>query len=275
MESYEIGFSDEFTYNNSLIKYEVTENGRLQLYVEDCAKALGVTQVRKLKDNTESINIRWERVYADLVGIEKIPDLGDFKKLDKETKQTVRDNLKSMTITETELYLWSFRVGSEQGQAFREWLARVVLPNLREHGIYITGMENMTPEEVKQVADERVERYILRKYGITIRRSLTDAIKQVLNPAPYEGYVYAKYTNLLYNVLFGMDCKDYKEQLGLREKDSLRDSIRDSDDFTTLTDIAKAEEFMGNLILSGVTDDSMLKNMMDNWHNSFKALSQA
>lgn len=273
MKGYEIGFSDEFTYNNAVIKYEVTEKGKLQLYVEDCARALGVAQIRKLKDDTESINIRWERVYADLVGIEKIPDLGDFKKLDKETKQTVRDNLKSMTITETELYLWSFRVGSEQGQAFRDWLAKVVLPNLREHGIYITGMENMTPEEVKQVADERVERYILRKYGIEIRRSLTDAIKQVINPAPYESYIYGSYTNLLYNILFGMDCNEYKEQLGLKKKDSLRDSIRDSDDFTTLTDIAKAEEFMGNLILSGITDQKMLKSMMDNWHNSLKVVN--
>lgn len=273
MESYEIGFSDEFTYDGSVIKYEVTEKGKLQLYVEDCARALGVVKVSTLTDKTESITVRWDRVYDDLVGIEKIPSLGNFGEMGKEEKKEVRDSLKSMTISETELYLWSFRVASDQGKLFRDWLARVVLPNLREHGIYITGMEDMTPEEVKQVADERVERYILRKYGVSIRRSLTDAIKQVLNPAPYEGYVYGIYTNLLYNVLFGMDCKEYKDQLGLEKKDSLRDSIRDSDDFTTLTDIAKAEEFMGNLILSGVTDHSMLKSMMDNWHCSFMAMN--
>lgn len=273
MESYEIGFSDEFTYNNSVIKYEVTETGKLQLYVEDCARALGVTDDKKLKDGSTSVTVRWNRVYDDLVDIEKIASAGDYKKMSKEGKQEIRDVMKSMTISETELYLWSFKVDSEQGRLFRDWLAKVVLPNLREHGIYITGMENMTPEEVKQVADERVERYILRKYGISIRRSLTDAIKQILNPAPYEGYVYAKYTNLLYNVLFGMDCKDYKDQLGLDKKDSLRDSIRDSEDYVSLTDIAKAEEFMGNLILSGVTDGSTLKGMMDNWHGSLKAVN--
>lgn len=273
MESYEIGFSDEFTYDGSIIKYEVTEQGKLQLYVEDCARALGVTDSRTLKDGSTSTTVRWNRVYDDLVGIEKIANTGDFKKLGKEAKKELRESMKSTTITETELYLWSFRVGSDKGKAFRDWLARIVLPNLREHGIYITGMEDMTPEEVKQVADERVERYILRKYGISIRRSLTDAIKQVLNPAPYEGYVYANYTNLLYNVLFGMDCKEYKEELGLKKKDSLRDNIRDSEDYESLTDIAKAEEFMGNLILSGITDSGMLKNMMDTWHSSVMVLN--
>lgn len=55
---YQIGFSDEFSYNNQPINYEITQEGRLQLYVEDCARALGVTQSKKLKDNTESITIR-------------------------------------------------------------------------------------------------------------------------------------------------------------------------------------------------------------------------
>lgn len=262
---YQIGFSDEFTYNNQPIKYEITQEGTLQLYVEDCAKALGVTDTKTLKGGTKSITVRWNRVYEDLVGIEKIANVGDFKKLDKDTKANLRNEMKTMTITESQLYLWSFRVSSEQGKLFRDWLANIVLPSLREHGIYVNGMENMTPEQIKKVTDARIERYILRKFGIGIRRGLTDTIKQVLNPSPNQWYIYANYTNALYRVLFGMDCKPYKESLGLSEKDSLRDAVDDD----TLETIAKAEEFMGSLIMSGISDINILENLVANWHINY------
>src|SRR5665648_193116 len=225
--SQQIGFSDEFTYN----------------------------------DQTISTTVRWERVYEDLVGIERIPNAGDLKSLSAETKKNIRDELKDMTITETQLYLWSFKVGSEQGKQFRNWLATIVLPNLRQHGIYVTGMESMSAEEVKSVTDQRIERYILRKFGIGIRRELTDIIQKVIKPAPFEGYKYGIYTNVVYRVLFGMDCKPYKESLGLAIKDSLRDSVST----TEINNITKAEDFMGNLIMSGMTDVSLLENLMGNW----------
>lgn len=196
------------------------------------------------------------------MGIEKISNLGDFKKLDKEAKANLRNEMKSMTITESQLYLWSFRVSSEQGKLFRDWLANTVLPNLREHGIYVDGMENMTPEQIKKVTDARIERYILRKFGIGIRRELTDTIKEVLNPSPNQWYIYANYTNALYRGLFGMECKPYKESLGLSEKDSLRDAVDDD----TLETIAKAEEFMGSLIMSGILDINILENLVTNWY---------
>lgn len=186
----QIGFSDEFTYNNLPIKYDITTNGHLGLYVEDCAKALGVTQTKNTNNGT-STTIRWERVYGDLVGIEKIPNFGDFKNLSKEDKKKQREIMKKMTITEQELYLWSFRVDTEQGKKFREWLANVVLPNLRQHGIYVTGMENMNVAEIQLAVQERTEAYILRKFGIGVRKELTDAIKEVINPLPCEAnYVY-------------------------------------------------------------------------------------
>lgn len=153
----QVGFSDEFSYNNHPIKYEVTKDNQLQLYIEDCAIALGVTQIKKLKDRSSSTTIRWEEVSSDLIAIDKIPTSWDLKKLNKEDKKEIRKQIKNMTITETQLYLWSFRVGSEQGKRFRDWLATVVLPNLREFGVYVNGMENMTPDEIKRTTDERIE----------------------------------------------------------------------------------------------------------------------
>src|SRR5665648_1183691 len=113
--SQQIGFSDEFTYN----------------------------------DQTISTTVRWERVYEDLVGIERIPNAGDLKSLSAETKKNIRDELKDMTITETQLYLWSFKVGSEQGKQFRNWLATIVLPNLRQHGIYAVSYTHLRAHETR------------------------------------------------------------------------------------------------------------------------------
>jgi prophage antirepressor-like protein len=267
----QIGFSDEFSYNNMPIKYEITTDNKLQFFVEDCAYALGVTQAKTLKDDSESITIRWERVYNDLIGIERIPNSGDFKNLDADVKKNIRNEMKKMTITESQLYLWSFRVDSEQGKDFRDWLATTVLPNLREHGIYVTGMENMTPDEIKRVTDERIESYILRKFGIGVRKELTDTIKKVLNPAPYEGWKYAKYMNIVYSVLFGMECKDYKLTRGLADNDSLRDDMKEKGEGKLLDLIAKTEDFMGSLIMAGITDFNMLENLINNWYNKFSA----
>lgn len=260
---YQVGFSDEFTYGNEVIKYEITKENTIQLYVEDCARALGVTQTKN-----GSTTVRWERVYGDLVGIEKIPNLGDFKSLDNTVKKDVRNLMKTTTISETELYLWSFRVDSEQGKRFRDWLAKIVLPNLREHGIYVTGMESMSAEEVKRVTDERIESYVLRKWGVGIRKSLTDTIQRIINPYPYENWKYGVYTNITYRVLFGYDCKQYKEALGLSDKDNLRDYMKDNNMDESINMIAKAEDFMSSLIMSGVTDEVMLETMMRNWYRN-------
>ncbi len=262
----QVGFSDEFSYNNHPIKYDITKDNKLNLYVEDCAFALGVTQTKNTQ-NGISETIRWERVYSDLVGIERIPNAGDFKNLTNEQKKQARKDMKTMTITETQLYLWSFRVDSEQGKKFRDWLAIIVLPNLREHGIYVNGMENMSAEEIKRTTDERIESYILRKFGIGIRKELTDTIKKVINPLPHEGYKYAIYTNVVYRVLFGMNCQEYKETRGLIKKDSLRDDMKEKGEGKLLDLIAKAEDFMGNLMMSGITDENMLENLISNWYS--------
>lgn len=267
MKEYQIGFSDEFSYGDTLIKYEVSEgDNTLYLYVEDVAKALGVTETKILKDSSISKTIQWKKVYRDLGKIDKIDTSIDFKNLTTEEKRVVRKTMKDMTITEKELYLWSFVVETDQGKKFRDWLASTVLPNLRQYGIYINGMENMTPEQIKMESDIRTERYILRKWGIGIRRSVTDAIKKALNPPNNKegGFIYAQYTNLVYNIIFGMDCREYKEELGLEEKDNLRDCLPTEE----VDLIGKAEDCLCNFLNAGITDYEMLENLMTTWHKN-------
>jgi prophage antirepressor-like protein len=265
----QIGFSDKFNYGDNAITYIITKDNTVQLQVEDCAKALGITQTKKLKEGGESTTVRWEEVTDDLIAIDKIPKSWDLKKADKTLKKDIRNKLKELTISESELYLWSFRADSEQGKKFRDWLATIVLPNLREHGIYVTGMENMTPEEVKRVTDERIESYILRKHGINIRKSLTDTIKKIINPSPFEsGRYYGGFTNIIYNTLFGLDCKDYKALIGAKEKDNLRDYLSNNNKDNEINMITKAEDFMSGLLMAGIKEESMLKTFMSNWYSN-------
>ena len=258
-----VGFADNFKYGESLINYEVTEDNKLRLYVSDCAIALGMN--RK--------TIRWDRVYKALMEIKVLPTSGDYKSLSNKEKNEIRNKMKVMTITERELYLWSFKVDNEKGKLFREWLATTVLPNLREHGFYMEGMESMTPEEIKLNADIRVEAYVLRKFGIGVRKDLTATIQKVIKPMPCQGHIYAQYTNIIYRVIFGMNCKEYKDSLNLTAKDSLRDYLRDNeglDGNKKIDDIGKTEDFMHNLLLSGITSLDTLENLIKNWYKGIK-----
>lgn len=269
-DNYQIGFSDEFSYNNQPIKYEITTEGRMKVYVKDCAIALGRCRIEN-KKGIEYHSIQWSRVYTDLVDCNLIND--DVFRTDLcEKKTTYKKIVENMTIYENELYKWAISINTDRSIQFKNWLTDTVLPNLREHGIYITGMESMSPQEIKRVADERVEAYVFRKFGIGIRRKLTDTIKDVLKPATHEGYIYANYTNVIYRSIFGLEYREYMDSIGLNsKKDSLRDYFRDNGDTTTLDYIAKAEEFASNLIMSGITDYTMLETMLKNWYKNMLA----
>ena len=260
-----IGFSDEFSYDNNLIKYQITTDGRLGLYVEDCARALGVSQTKKRQTGTFT-TVRWDRVFKDLQAIEVVSTSGDWKSLSKE----VQKDIKCMVISETDLYKWSFRVETEQGKKFRDWLATTVLPCLKQHGIYVTGMENMSPAEIELAVKERTESYVLRKFGIGIRRELTDAIKDVINPGITDGWIYGKFTNIIYSVLFGMDAKEYKASRGMQEKDNIRDVLKENGEAELLNQITKAEDFMCNLLRAGITDYETMKKMITTWFSNYK-----
>lgn len=265
-EGCQVGFSDEFSYNNQPISYDITTEGRLKVYVKDCAIALGRCKT-EVKNGQEYHSLRWQRIYDDLQKCGIIDD-STFRPDLVEKETTYKKIVENMTIYENELYKWAISINTESSIKFKNWLTDTVLPNLREHGIYITGMEDMSSQEIKIAADERVEAYILRKFGIGIRRKLTDTIKSVLRPAPHQGYIYANYTNVIYRSIFGLEFREYIQSIGLTPKDSLRDHFRDIGDTETLDHIAKAEEFASNLIMSGITECSMIESMLKNWYKN-------
>lgn len=256
----EIKFEDDMIFQGDAISYIISDDGRLYFNVEQCARAIGQTETSKKGSTT----VRWRRVYNDLVKIEQIADGGDYKDLSKEEKSDFRKLAKSMLIEEKDFYLWSFQADTDKSKEFRNWLAEKVLPNLREHGIYMEGMEHMTAEEIRRYGRMRLEKYIIRKLGIGVRRSLTDAIQTEINPT--SGIVYAKYTNMLYNIMFGMTAKDLKAKYNLKKNEPLRNILNESE----LEIISKGEDFMANLMSAGMVDYKMLDGMMTTWWKTMK-----
>lgn len=64
---------------------------------------------------------------------------------------------------------------------------------------------------------------IEREKGIAVRQSLTKALQQSTENERMHGHAYSTYTNCIYKVLFGKNAKQLREELGISEKENLRD----------------------------------------------------
>lgn len=166
--------------------------------------------------------------------------------------------------TEDGLYDFMLECRTEKCKPFRKWLVKQVLPCIRKYGFYMDGIENMSAEEIKAEADRRIEQYVLRKFGIGIRKQLTQTIKDCLEPNPKDKYIYARYTNTIYRGIFGMDCLALKKSKGLSKKDNLRDYMTDKE----LDFLSRAEDYVCGLIQGGITDIEMITTMISNWYNN-------
>lgn len=81
-----------------------------------------------------------------------------------------------------------------------------------------------------------------RETGKVARKNLTDTIKQELQPS--NNFVYKNYTELAYQLAFGKDTKQLKEELHLGKKDNLRDNL----DPNSLKEVLEAEENIKGMI---------------------------
>ena len=66
---------------------------------------------------------------------------------------------------------------------------------------------------------------IEREKGIAVRQSLTKALQQSTENERMHGHAYSTYTNCIYKVLFGKNAKQLREELGISEKENLRDYL--------------------------------------------------
>ena len=99
------------------------------LKLEDCARGLGITQN---KGGVEYV--RWDRVREYLRQINFSPEVGKARQINADTY-----------IPEYIFYRLGMKVDNPIGNAFQDKIARVILPSIRRHGMY------MTPETIERV----------------------------------------------------------------------------------------------------------------------------
>lgn len=118
MKDYQIGFSDEFSYNNKAIKYEITTDGEFRTYVKDCAIAIGRTETKNRNGNI-TCSIQWNRVYKDLVSvgiIEEELSTNDFN---------YKNNIIDKTINLEDAILWASIIKTKQSKPFMMFLINI------------------------------------------------------------------------------------------------------------------------------------------------------
>ena len=69
--------------------------------------------------------------------------------------------------------------------------------------------------ELKRYHDIELGRLLERQKSKYIRRTLKDTIKDCVPETPNKRFMYKNYTDLIYKMLYGMNCKKLKESLGL------------------------------------------------------------
>lgn len=112
---------------------------------------------------------------------------------------------------------------------------RVYLLNEMQSTFLITLMRN-TPEVIEfkknlvksfyLMKNELQARQETRHIGVSVRKSLTDSIKNnVDEDTNFKKFAYSNYSKLVYKKILGKPVKKLKEDMGLKKSDNLRDFL--------------------------------------------------
>lgn len=105
---------------------------------------------------------------------------------------------------------------------------------------YLLNLEEVSDVELRKWAVER-------EIGKRERRQLTDAIQEFYIGTTTNGFEYPRFTNLVYDTLFGLTAKQLKDIYDLGKGESLRDSFPTEN----LRKIVKVEQTISVLLTLG------------------------
>lgn len=88
---------------------------------------------------------------------------------------------------------------------------------------------------------------VARALSKEARRTLTDEIRDCIPDSPHKKFAYKNFTDLVYKSIYGKNCKQLKEAMGLSKSDNLRDYLSDDE----LKVIKNREELVRTLVKSG------------------------
>ncbi|URZ08940.1 Rha family transcriptional regulator [Clostridium felsineum] len=115
--------------------------------------------------------------------------------------------------------------------------------NEQQATLLISYMQNTEPVRefkktlVKQfylMKKELTKRFISREKAKEKRNTLTDALDR-LPQSPHKAMTYKHYTDLVYNIVFGKNTKQLRQQYGISDKETPRD-------YFSVNDIKKVEK---------------------------------
>lgn len=96
-----------------------------------------------------------------------------------------------------------------------------------------------------------------RKTGKIIRRGLTDEIQRVYGDS--DKFIYAKYTNLVYSIVFNKSASEIRLEKGLKKNQALRDNFTSEE----LDEILEVENKLKSLIDTYEMEGVMLELIFD------------
>jgi len=130
----------------------------------------------------------------------------------------------------------------------------------REHIVYKTrGIYDVIRYSRQSVADDfmdwvydvieairtgRISHQVLREAGITIRRTLTDSIRDYVEDSPHKKFQYRNYTDLIYKNTLGKTAKEMREERGIGKDEKIRDFLSADE----LEEVLKAERQVSTLL---------------------------
>lgn len=150
-----------------------------------------------------------------------------------------------LVVNEASLYRQIFKSRKSFAEEFQDWICEEVIPTLRKDGMYVNGEEDVeSVEELNQIVDEAMERKVLRKFGIGVRKDWGKTIEENWNIKTK--YQYATYTNeLVYKPIFNKTAKQLRDEFKVQK---LRDNLFTLEE---LSNIAKLENEICTLIEFG------------------------
>lgn len=150
-----------------------------------------------------------------------------------------------LCVSEQGLYKLIFKSRKPFAEEFQDWICEEVIPALRKDGMYVNGEEDVkSVEELTQLVDEAMERKVLRKFGIGVRKNWSKTIEDNWNIR--NRFQFATYTNeLVYKPIFNKTAKQLKKQF---EVQKLRDDLFTLEE---LSNVAKLENEICTLVEFG------------------------
>ena len=208
------------------IRVEV-DNEELWFCATDIAKALNYTATQKVTDKVEDED-KGYRSWVTPGGVQNMVCINE---------SGIYDVVISVSKKDKERYTLA--------RKFKRWLVKDVIPSLRKDGMYVNGEEDVkSVEELQTLVDEAMEKKILRKYGIGVRKDWSKTIYDNWEIKNHNQF--ATYTNqLVYIPIFGKTASQLKKEHNVKK---LRDDLFTLDE---LAEVAKLENEICNLVEFG------------------------